>query len=370
MSANNDASLSNNASFRQTGLGVIALTLLLLAIALQAKADSISFTDQPAGPSTFAYSSGPETITEGIVTLSGGVILTDETYADQNINVYATCASSTCGISYSFANPITITFAQPVSDLTIVIANNLPDTFTLADNNGNSVSAALPYLANTALTLNDSDITTATIGAADDSWDFALQGDDSLTFIPDSPSDLTPTPEPATKLLLFAGLPGLAMLARNYGLRSNMNPTARKESLLVQQIEQEIVILDQTSNRAHRLNATAAFIWRNCDGTHSVSSLSRLLQEELGIEDPSEEVTRLALEDLQKVQLIESGQEDPAHKEITRRELGVRLAVAATALPLIVSITVPTPSQAASAEQGQHFCPPGTAPGSKVCPNA
>ena len=201
---------------------LIFLTAFFLVVVLQAKADSISFEDQPAGPSTFAYSSGLQTITEGIVTLSGGVILTNETYADQNINVYATCASSTCGVSYLFSDPITITFAQPVSDLTVVIVNNLPDTFTLADNNGNSVSASLPYLADTAITLNDTDITSVTIGTADDGWDFALQGNDSLTFTPDPSTDPIPTPEPGTAILLCTGLLGLAMRTRKYSLKRSV----------------------------------------------------------------------------------------------------------------------------------------------------
>jgi len=148
-----------------------------------------------------------------------------------------------------------------------------------------------------------------------------------------------------------------------------MNPVARKQSLLVQQVGPELVVLDQKSNRAHRLNPTAAFIWRNCDGTHSIATLSRLFQQEFGTEDPREEITRLALEELRSLELIESNGEDSKHKGITRRELGVRLAMAAAALPLIVSIAVPAPSQAASAGPGQPFCPPGTVPGSNACPN-
>lgn len=197
---------------------LIALTALFLGITIQAKADSISFADQPTGPSTFAYSSGPQTITEGIATFSGGVILTNETYADQGINVYATCSSATCGISYAFSNPITITFAQPVSDLTVVIVNNLPDTFTLTDNNGNSVSAALPYLADGAITLNDTGITSVTIGTPDDGWDFALQGNGALTFT----ADPIPTPEPATFFMLCAGLLGAALLAPRYNAKRKL----------------------------------------------------------------------------------------------------------------------------------------------------
>jgi len=201
-----------------TKRSLIALAALFLGATTQAKADSISFADQPAGASTFAYSSGPETITEGIATFSGGVILTGETFADQNVNVYATCSSSTCGISYSFSDPITIIFSQPVSNLTIEIVNNLPDTFSLTDNNGNSVSADLPYLASTTITLDDTGITSATIGTADEGWDFALEGDGAITFTldpsSDQPSDPTSTPEPATASLLGTGLMALVALSR------------------------------------------------------------------------------------------------------------------------------------------------------------
>jgi hypothetical protein len=197
---------------------LIVLAAMLLGTTLQLKADSASFADQPAGASTFAYSSGPETITEGIATFSGGVILTGETFADQNVNVYATCARSTCGITYTFSDPMTITFSQPVSDLTVEIVNNLPDTFILADNNGNYVSANLPYLADTSITLDDAGITSATIGTADDGWDFALEGGGAITFTPDLPPDPpydpTSTPEPATASLLGAGLMALAALSR------------------------------------------------------------------------------------------------------------------------------------------------------------
>ena len=157
-----------------------------------------------------------------------------------------------------------------------------------------------------------------------------------------------------------------------------MNPIARKKSLLVQHVGSEIVILDKESNRAHHLNPTAAFIWRNCDGNHTMADLSELLQKEFGLAEPCEQIVCAATEDLQRLQLIEapagskeSSSNDPKgdsgkSNRISRREMGIRLAIAA-ALPLIVSIAVPTPAQAGS--QSPHFCPPGTVPGSSVCPN-
>ena len=157
-----------------------------------------------------------------------------------------------------------------------------------------------------------------------------------------------------------------------------MNPISRKKSLLVQEIGSEIVILDKESNRVHHLNPTAAFIWRNCDGNHSLGELSESLQREFGVEESGDQIIRAALEKLQHLQLLDphsGSKESPNHdskmdsvktQKFTRREMGIRLAVAAT-LPLIISIAVPTPAQASS--QVPHFCPPGKVPGSSVCPN-
>lgn len=148
-----------------------------------------------------------------------------------------------------------------------------------------------------------------------------------------------------------------------------MKPIARTKSFLVQQVGAELILLDQSTNRAHRLNPAAALIWRNCNGQNSVTMLSKLVEQELHMKDSGEQLTLAALKELEKLELIEPATAIRQRKKITRRELGVRLAMATAALPLIVSITVPTPAQAASAGQGQGFCPPGTVPGSKACPN-
>jgi hypothetical protein len=157
-----------------------------------------------------------------------------------------------------------------------------------------------------------------------------------------------------------------------------MNPISRKKSLLVQEVGSEIVILDKESNRIHHLNPTAAFIWQNCDRNQSLAELSESLQKEFGLAESDEQIIRAALEELHHLRLIEphaDSKERPNDdrnadsvkpKKLTRREMGIRLAAAA-ALPLIVSIAVPAPAQAAS--QAAHFCPPGTVPGSSVCPN-
>ena len=190
---------------------LIILGVLLSGMAINAKADSFSFSDQPAGPSTFAASTGPHSVTEGLATFSGGTILTNETSSTFAGNVYATASDLSAASPFTFLDPLTITFSQAVSNLTLVVVNNLADTFVLRDNNGNSISANFgTNVSNGILTLTDTNILSATIGTTDPAWDFALSGG-SYTSSSGSP---TPTPEPGTLIMLGTGLLGLAGVAR------------------------------------------------------------------------------------------------------------------------------------------------------------
>ena len=135
-----------------------------------------------------------------------------------------------------------------------------------------------------------------------------------------------------------------------------MNPIAKRDGLLVEKIGEEIVVLDQSRNRAHRLNRTMAVVWRHCDGKHSTEDLSQVLRLELDFEQADEQVVHMALDQLRRLHLIEF---DPVqHEEVeqfSRRELARKLAVATALLPSILSIAVPTPAQAKSTN---HADPP------------
>jgi hypothetical protein len=189
---------------------LVTLGLVLLGMAINAKADSINFSDQPAGSNAFPTSTGPHSVTEGLATFNGGTILTDETSAAVAGNVYGTVSNSIVPTTFTFLNPLTIIFSQAVSNLSLVVVNNVADTFVLRDNNGNSISAAFGLNStNGILTLNDTNILSATIGATGSGWDFALSGGSY-----DAPSSPTPTPEPSTLIMLSTGLLGLVGVAR------------------------------------------------------------------------------------------------------------------------------------------------------------
>jgi hypothetical protein len=111
------------------------------------------------------------------------------------------------------------------------------------------------------------------------------------------------------------------------------------------------------------LSATAARVWRRCDGRTSVAALGADLQLDA-------EVIAHALDELESCELL-----DPAPALAgggsTRRELALRAAkvgAAAASVPLIVSVVAPLPAQAATVVFCASGCPaPCSAPSCGNC---
>ena len=126
-------------------------------------------------------------------------------------------------------------------------------------------------------------------------------------------------------------------------------PAARKEELLIQEVPGETLVYDLKSHQAHCLNHTAALVWKHCDGKLTVAQVAERLEREL--KSPvSEEVVWLALDQLEKSDLLEAGVPVPAgFAPMSRRALIRSLGVAtAIAVPLVTSIVAPTAAQTAS----------------------
>jgi hypothetical protein len=122
-------------------------------------------------------------------------------------------------------------------------------------------------------------------------------------------------------------------------------PLARADELIVEELGDELLVYDQVQNHAHSLGATAARVWRACDGETSAEVLSG----ELGLD--SDTVAR-ALEQLDQCNLLDHGPDSGA---MTRRDVTfktAKLAGAAASLPMIVSIAAPAPAMAGT----QEFC--------------
>lgn len=131
-----------------------------------------------------------------------------------------------------------------------------------------------------------------------------------------------------------------------------MTPASRRDQLLLQPVGDDLVVYDERTHKAHRLNATAALVWQRADGERAVHDLAAdlrcVLQASDGPqgsavdEETSEELVRLALEELDRAGLLIRAL--PAVNELmTRRKM---ITVAAALLPVVASIMTPTPAMA------------------------
>ena len=115
---------------------------------------------------------------------------------------------------------------------------------------------------------------------------------------------------------------------------------ARENSLLVHQVEDEVVVYDRTRKQAHRLNEAAAKVWDRLDGEKTVSEVT-------GEIDVDESVVALAVDDLAKAQLLESSEA----LSVSRRNALRRVASVAAVgflLPAVTSIAAPLAAEAKS----------------------
>jgi hypothetical protein len=127
-------------------------------------------------------------------------------------------------------------------------------------------------------------------------------------------------------------------------------PASRKEDIVVQKLEDEVLIYDLKENRAFCLNETSALVWQMCDGNKSVTEISQAISQKLK-SPATEDFVWLAIDQLKKENLIANSEEIvPDFNGLSRREVIKKVGLGTMiALPLISSLVAPTASQAASA---------------------
>jgi hypothetical protein len=142
-----------------------------------------------------------------------------------------------------------------------------------------------------------------------------------------------------------------------------VRPRARRESLVVREVGDEVVVYDLPTHQAHCLNAVAAAVWRSCDGRTEPREIARRLSLPPGAPG-SEQVVRVALDLLGEARLLEDRPSGPAARP--RRVLLGRLgAAAALSLPVVASLLVPEPAAAQSCVPLNQPC----SASSQCCPN-
>ena len=153
------------------------------------------------------------------------------------------------------------------------------------------------------------------------------------------------------------------MTERNYSMRL---PNARREGLIVEELAGETLVYDLGTHKAHSLNASAALVWRHCDGRTSAQAMARILHEELKAPE-SEELVSLALDRLKAARLL-TDDSPRSDDRVTRRAVMKKLALAgglSLLLPTVHSIIAPTPAQAQTC-----INPGGLPPGATCSVNA
>jgi hypothetical protein len=141
-------------------------------------------------------------------------------------------------------------------------------------------------------------------------------------------------------------------------LSSKALPQARKDGIVVRELPDEVLVYDLERHKAHCLNQTAAAVWRLCDGETTPKEMSFRLAREFST-PVDEDVVWLALDELGKLNLLESPVVRPAG--LSRAQLMRRVGVvtAAIALPAAFSLHVPSASAAACSSfcSGPQDCP-------------
>ncbi len=141
-------------------------------------------------------------------------------------------------------------------------------------------------------------------------------------------------------------------------MKSQNKPVRRKEDIIVQELNGEILIYDLKANKAVCLNEVSSLVWDACDGNQSVSEISQSIGKKLN-SPANEDIVWLALDQLKKERLIANGAEVVSKFDgMSRREVIRKVGLGTMiALPLVSSLVAPTAvsAQSQTCRAGEPF---------------
>lgn len=131
-------------------------------------------------------------------------------------------------------------------------------------------------------------------------------------------------------------------------MKADNLPVCRRENIVVQEIDSELMIYDLDKNKAFCLNETSAIVWQLCDGKKSFLQISEELSKRLN-SPTNEELVWLAIDQLQKEGLVKVANFETKFKGLSRREIIRKVGLSSmVALPLVSSLIAPNALNAAS----------------------
>jgi Coenzyme PQQ synthesis protein D (PqqD) len=125
-------------------------------------------------------------------------------------------------------------------------------------------------------------------------------------------------------------------------------PRARERGLIVRELDEETIVYELETDRAHCLSPISAAVWKQCDGRTTVTEMVDILRETQQVPVAADTVWQTVLQ-LAQYDLLEEQVSRPTRGSMSRREWMKRTGLtAAVALPLITSLAVPSAAMAAS----------------------
>jgi hypothetical protein len=76
------------------------------------------------------------------------------------------------------------------------------------------------------------------------------------------------------------------------------------EGLDITETDDGLIVYQESTDRVHHLNPTAAVVLEICDGTRTVEQIARVVGETFGLSEVPERETKACLEDLAREKLI------------------------------------------------------------------
>jgi len=134
-------------------------------------------------------------------------------------------------------------------------------------------------------------------------------------------------------------------------------PVGRKDNIVVQELNGEVLVYDLGTHKALCLNETSSIIWAACDGTRDVSAIREYATAKLN-STVNDDLVWLALDQLKKENLVKDAPDAKAYfGGLSRREVVKRIGIgAAVAIPLITGLVAPPAANAATCGSANCTC--------------